>query len=152
MNGLIKGHRQMVAVVLAAAVWLCLTHPISAAAPVRLSAEETDLLVRSVAAVTEGAPYAARVGIAATVLNRLHDPRFPNSIPWIIISDAAFPLAASHHVSEAELTLTRAALDAAMTGLDPTHGALCFSTPSQRAIPFNETCAIDGYRFGVPLS
>ncbi len=129
-----------------------------------LSEEEADFLVRSAAFAAKGsmhtrgkndsrpaASYAARVGIIATVLNRMADPRFPDSIPWIITSDKTFsPAACAVRLTDRELALTKAALEAALAGFDPTGGALYFSTPTTWCNPFAVTCQFDGYSFGIP--
>lgn len=133
-----------------------------------LTEEEAELLVRSAAFAARGsmriaeqeehdrtrtaASYAARVGIIATVLNRLDDPRFPDSVTLIIASDRTFSEAApAVEQSESDLSLTRAALDAALHGFDPTNGALYFSTPGDRVNTFTVTSDMDGYLFGVPV-
>lgn len=135
-----------------------------------LAPEEAEFLVRSVAVAAEGsmridgrdsikaaAPYAARVGMIATVLNRLSDPRFPNSVPQIIASDRAFsPIGSvasgvlAAEISDYDMEITYAALDSALRGFDPTGGALCFSTTADESRDFTVTFEIDGYSFGVP--
>ncbi len=136
----------------------------TAEAELILSEEEADFLIRAAAVAAKGsmhlrgrndtapaASYAARIGIIATVLNRLSDPRFPDSIPWIITSDKTFSaIASAVPVSEQDLALTRDALEAALAGFDPTGGALYFSTPTARCNPFTVTCELDGYAFGIP--
>jgi len=70
---------------------------------IKLYPEDADFIVRAVAGETSGstraagkkfrgeaAPYAARIGIIATVLNRMADPRFPDSAVRVIISDKTF--------------------------------------------------------------
>jgi len=117
---------------------------------------EADLLVRSAAAASRGnsrteASYAARVGIIATVLNRMADSRFPDSAVRVISADRTFSRTAPAGIfSEEELALTRSALNAALRGLDPTDGALYFSTPDTWVNRFAVTCEIGGYSFGVP--
>lgn len=129
-----------------------------------LTSEETELLVRSAALAAGGsmridgrdniksaAPYAARVGILATVLNRLEDSRFPNSVPQIIASDKTFSgTAPAVPISDYDMKLTYAALDAALRGFDPTNGALYFSTPTAWVNEFIVTSEMDGYAFGIP--
>lgn len=130
---------------------------------ITLTEEETNYLVESVALAAGGvmriegrnhiktaAPYAARVGIAATVLNRLKDPRFPDSIALIIASDRTFSPASAVNVDERDLDITLAALEAALSGFDPTNGALYFSTPTEQSNQFIVTCEFGGYSFGVP--
>jgi hypothetical protein len=134
---------------------------------ISLSEEETELLIRTVSAAAGGsmrideqkgkdsrktaASYAARVGIIATVLNRLEDPRFPASVPLIIISDRTFPdTASAEEIPQWDRLLTQAALEAALMGFDPTNGALYFSTPTEKVNRFSVTCEMEGYSFGVP--
>lgn len=126
--------------------------------------EEADLIVRAVAFASRGsmriagknpertaAPYAARVGMIATILNRMADPRFPDSAARVIFSDKTFsPTAFAVEFSDDDLALTRAALETALNGFDPTDGALYFSTPTEWVNRFAVTCAFGGYSFGVP--
>lgn len=131
-----------------------------------LCEEEAELLVRAVAFVARGsmrsagkgsarvaAPYAARVGIIATVLNRMEDARFPNAVVRIVASDRTFSrMAFAVEIPERDLELTRAALQDALDGFDPTNGALYFSSPETWVNRFAVTGSIGGYSFGVPTA
>ncbi len=157
----------MYSVIIAAMLLFGVGQPALADSPRKISLceEEAELLVRSAAFAARGnmgidgrgntrtaASYAARVGIIATVLNRMSDPRFPESVSMIIASDRTFSRTASAvHLSEQELTLTRDALEAALDGFDPTNGALYFSTPTEQVNRFTVTCVFEDYSFGVPL-
>lgn len=130
----------------------------------KLYDEEADLIVRSVAFASRGsrriagrnqtrtaAPYAARVGMIATILNRMADDRFPDSAALVIASDKTFSqMAPAAEIPAYDLELTRAALETALKGFDPTDGALYFSTPTEWVNRFAVTCEFGGYSFGVP--
>src|SRR5699024_6132008 len=50
----------------------------------RYSQRDIELLAKLVHAEARGEPYIGKVAVAATVLNRLKDPKFPSTIPSII--------------------------------------------------------------------
>ena len=50
----------------------------------RFSARDIELLAKLVYAEARGESYSGQVAVAATVLNRLNDPKYPKSIPEII--------------------------------------------------------------------
>ena len=49
-----------------------------------LSQSDLDLLARLVSAESAGEPFEGQVAVAATILNRLRDPRYPKTITGII--------------------------------------------------------------------
>ena len=49
-----------------------------------LSSSDIDLLARLVSAESAGEPFEGQVAVAATILNRLRDSRYPNSIAGIV--------------------------------------------------------------------
>lgn len=140
------------------------TGTVSSSPEGKLYEEEAELIVRTVAFASQGsmriagknqtktaAPYAARVGMIATILNRMADDRFPDSAARVIASDQTFSeMAPTAEIPEYDLELTRAALDAALRGFDPTDGALYFSTPTEWVNRFAVTCEFGGYSFGIP--
>ncbi|MEW6233603.1 MAG: cell wall hydrolase, partial [Chloroflexota bacterium] len=50
----------------------------------RYTSEELDLLARLVQAEAGGEPYQGQVAVAASVLNRVRDSRYPNTIHGVI--------------------------------------------------------------------
>ncbi|MBX6394568.1 MAG: spore cortex-lytic enzyme [Alicyclobacillaceae bacterium] len=96
----------------------------------RFSARDIDLLTRVVHGEARGEPYVGKVAVAAVVLNRLEDPRFPHTIPGIIFQPGAFTA-----VSDGQIWLTpdaeskRAVMDA-IHGWDPTNGAVYYFNPA----------------------
>lgn len=99
----------------------------------RLSQSDIDLLARLVTAEAGGEPYTGQVAVAATVLNRLKDPRYPNTVPGIVyqvdngryqyspVLDGRINLPASPSAYKA--------VQDALNGWDPSNGANGFYNP-----------------------
>ena len=90
-------------------------------------------LARLIHAEAEGEPFIGKVAVGAVVMNRLKDPRFPNSIREIIFQPQQFS-----PVSDGRLfSITKPhpdcvkAAEMAMAGADPTGGALFFYNPDK---------------------
>lgn len=101
----------------------------------RYSQRDIELLAKLVHAESRGEPYIGKVAVAATVLNRLKDPKFPNTIPAII-----YQVEGGHYqyspVKNGQINLVpdetaRKAVYDAMSGADPTGGATTFYNPSK---------------------
>lgn len=108
--------------------------PAKAGPPARSSARKAneDLLARLVRAVAEGEPYEGKVAVAAVVLNRIGDSRFPNTLEGVMYQPMAFEAVHDGRVYQAPPRAedTRAARDA-LNGWDPTHGAVFFWNPEK---------------------
>ena len=105
--------------------WITLAIHIPAAVaelPARadLNGAEEYALARFCAAETEGEPFICRLSVAAVMLNRIEDPRFPDTISGIL-ADAEYKAAP---VTEADMASARWALQVALMGVDPTGGSL----------------------------
>lgn len=90
------------------------------AARAELNQAEEYALARFCASECEGEPFLCRLAVAAVMLNRLDDPRFPDTISGIL-TDGGY---GASPVSEADLASARWALQVAVMGVDPTNGAL----------------------------
>ena len=110
-------------------LFLCLWITFAAAIPVHgaglparvdLNGAEEYALARFCASECEGEPFICRLAVAAVMLNRLGDPRFPDTISGIL-TDAGY---GASPVKEADLASARWALQVAVMGVDPTNGAL----------------------------
>lgn len=100
-----------------------------------LTPAEIDLLSRLVTAEAEGEVYLGQVAVAATVLNRVKDPRFPNTVEGVIyqyvngipqfspVEDGRINLPATPQAKQAVLD--------ALSGDDPSNGALGFFNPEK---------------------
>ncbi len=100
-----------------------------------LSQSDLDLLARLVSAESAGEPFVGQVAVAATILNRLEDPRYPNTISGIIyqvdngsyqyspVLDGRINLPASPSAYQA--------IQQALQGSDPSNGANGFYNPAK---------------------
>jgi N-acetylmuramoyl-L-alanine amidase len=99
-----------------------------------LSPEDLDLFARLVHAEAAGEPFAGQVAVAAVVLNRAGDPRYPDTVREVIlqvwngchqfspVSDGRINLPAGESAFRA--------VKAALHGLDPSNGATGFYNPA----------------------
>lgn len=89
-----------------------------------------ELLARVVYGEARGEPYTGQVAVAAVILNRVEDPRFPKTIAGVVYQAGAFDV-----VSDGQINLTpdetayKAARDA-LNGWDPTYGCLYYYNPA----------------------
>lgn len=101
-----------------------------------LSQAEIELLARLVRAEAEGESYEGQVAVAASVLNRLNDPRYPNTISQIIYQVDQGKYYQYSPVMDGRINLppTATSLKAvqdALNGWDPSNGALGFYNPAK---------------------
>lgn len=101
-----------------------------------LRQSERDLLARLVSAESKGEPYEGMVAVAAVILNRIKDPKFPNTLQGVVYETDAFePVSNGTIYNPPEEAALRAAQDA-MNGWDPTNGALYFWNPATASSPW----------------
>lgn len=113
------------------------------AAPVAFGSSTENLLSRLVAAEARSEPYAGQVAVAAVILNRVADPRFPNSLPGVVYQPHAFESVSNGLVwrrapNAQELRAAREAL----AGWDPSYGSVFFWNPSKPVSPWIWTRSI----------
>ena len=101
----------------------------------RFSSRDIELIAKLVYAEARGESYTGQVAVAATVLSRLKDPNYPNSIHGIIyqIVDGYYQFSP---VLDGQINLTpdetaRKAVMDAINGYDPSGGATTFFNPSK---------------------
>ncbi len=96
-----------------------------------------DLLARVVRAEAEAEPYEGKVAVAAVLLNRVADPRFPKTLEGVIYEPHAFESVSNGRIYNTPPTADdlRAARDA-VNGWDPTYGSVFFWNPSKPVTPW----------------
>ncbi len=105
--------------------------PTTAAAAAGTRAGDRDLLARVVSAEARGEPYEGQVAVAAVILNRMRDSRFPNTLAGVVYQTHAFESVTNGTVyTPPTESAVRAAQDA-LNGWDPTGGALFFWNPAK---------------------
>lgn len=94
-----------------------------------------DLLARLVSAEAQGEPYAGQVAVAATVLRRMTDPRFPSTIEDIIyqVWDRyyyQYSPVQNGTIDYPAVPSAYRAVEDALNGADPSYGANGFYNPA----------------------
>ena len=116
--------------------------------------DELRLLAAAIYSEARGEPYEGQVAVGAVIMNRVNSPLFPNTIGGVIFQAGAFEAVQDGMLpilTNAE-TL-RAAVDA-ISGVDPTNGALYYWNPVTAtsrwiwSIPITST--IGKHVFGTP--
>lgn len=101
--------------------------------PVKMSPEELGLLARLVHAEAEGEPHIGKVAVAATVLNRVADSRFPDTVKEVIMQvwEGYYQYAPvlDGRIQNPADDAARLAVRDALTGLDPSDGATGYYSP-----------------------
>lgn len=99
--------------------------------------DQLELLARVIAAEAQGEPFEGQVAVGAVILNRVNDPRFPNTLSGVIYQPHAFESVTNGLIWRRTPTdeAYRAAR-AALNGWDPTYGAVFFWNPSKPVSPW----------------
>lgn len=101
----------------------------AAAASAQTGNKDLDLLARLIHGEARGEPYIGQVAVAAVVLNRTIDSRFPSTIAGVIYQPGAFDAVADGQINlEPNSESYKAARDA-MNGWDPSGGAVYYFNP-----------------------
>ncbi len=115
----------------------------------------TDLLARLVNGEARGESYQGQVAVAAVVLNRVKSPKFPNTIPAVIYQKGQFSCVTDGQFDkpmEKNSTVYKAAKEA-LSGVDPTNGALYFYNPktakSKWLFSLKTVATIGNHRFAL---
>lgn len=94
-----------------------------------VSKEEVELLTRVIHGEARGENFEGQVAVGAVVLNRLKDPRFPKSIRAVVYQSGAFTAVDDKQIQLDPNDQSYKAAEAALSGQDPTNGALFYFNP-----------------------
>ncbi|MDI9439170.1 MAG: LysM peptidoglycan-binding domain-containing protein [Firmicutes bacterium] len=96
---------------------------------VRLTSQEVEWLAQMIHAEARGEPYLGQVAVGAVIINRILSPQFPDTLRGVLFQTNAFqPIQNGSFYMAPNETARRAALEA-LSGHDPTGGALFFFNP-----------------------
>ena len=98
-------------------------------AVINLNDEEIILLSKLVAGEARGESYEGQVAVAAVVINRVKDSRFPNTLEGVIYQKNAFSVVKNGIINTEPTSSTYRAAQEAMYGKDPTNNAIYFWNP-----------------------
>jgi len=96
---------------------------------INITNEELLLLSKLVAGEARGESYEGQVAVAAVVINRVKDPRFPNSIKDVIYQKNAFSVVKNGSIDLQPTESAYSAAQEALYGNDPTDKAIYFWNP-----------------------
>ena len=94
-----------------------------------VSKEEIELLSRVIYGEARGEDFLGQVAVGAVVLNRVNDPRFPKTIKGVIYESGAFTAVNDRQIHLNPDDQAYKAAEAALSGLDPTNGAIFYYNP-----------------------
>lgn len=101
-----------------------------------LSASDLNLMAHVVYGEARGESFTGEVAIAAVILNRLKDPRFPHSVPAIVYQPGAFTAVQDGQVNlEPDARAKQAVMDA-VHGQDPVLDAVYYFNPATATSPW----------------
>lgn len=96
---------------------------------VNITDEEFDLLSKLIAGEARGESYDGQLAVAAVVINRVKDDRFPNSVEDVIYQKNAFSVVKNGEINIDETDSSLKAAQEALYGKDPTDEAIYFWNP-----------------------
>ncbi len=96
---------------------------------INLNDEEIMLLSKLVAGEARGESYEGQVAVAAVVINRVKDSRFPNTLEGVIYQKNAFSVVKNGKINAEPTSSTYRAAQEALYGNDPTNDAIYFWNP-----------------------
>jgi N-acetylmuramoyl-L-alanine amidase len=91
---------------------------------------DVDLLAHIIHGEARGEPYIGQVAIAAVVLNRIRDGRFPKTIAGVIYQPGAFDAVDDGQINLQPSQTSYTAARDALNGWDPTYGCIYYYNPS----------------------
>lgn len=98
--------------------------------PTRTSGD-LELLARVIRAESEAEPYDGQVAVGAVILNRTQNSKFPKTLAGVIYQPQAFESVSNGEANKPATTSARKAAQAALSGWDPSGGALFFFNPAK---------------------
>lgn len=96
---------------------------------ISITNDELYLLSKLVSSEARGESYEGQVAVAAVVINRVRDPRFPDSIEGVIYQKNAFSVVGNGQIYMDPTDSAYKAAREALYGQDPTNGAIFFWNP-----------------------
>lgn len=94
-------------------------------------AGDIELLARIIHAEAGSEPYIGKVAVGAVIMNRVQNPKFPSSIAGVVYQPHAFESVSNGLYSKPASKASRKAAQDAISGWDPSGGALYFFNPAK---------------------
>lgn len=94
------------------------------------SSSNLNLISRFVYAEARGEPYSGQVAVAAVILNRVKDSRFPNTTAGVVYQQGAFTCVSDGQINLSPNETAKKAAQDAINGWDPSYGAVYYFNPN----------------------
>lgn len=94
------------------------------------SENEIRLMSQAVYGEARGEPYVGQVAIAAVILNRIENEKFPDTVSGVIFQPGAFTAVADGQIWMTPDETSRKAVMDAINGWDPAEGCIYYFNPS----------------------
>ncbi len=91
--------------------------------------KDLNMLARLVHGEARGEPYVGQVAVAAVVLNRVTDSRFPSTVAGVIYQPGAFDAVSDGQINLEPTSQSYKAARDALNGWDPTYGSIYYYNP-----------------------
>lgn len=92
--------------------------------------KDTNLLAHLIHGEARGEPYVGQVAVAAVILNRTRDGRFPKTIAGVIYQPGAFDAVSDGQINLEPTDASYKAARDALNGWDPSGGAIYYWNPA----------------------
>lgn len=94
-----------------------------------ISNDDVYLMSQIVYAESKGEPYEGKVAVASVILNRVLDPKFPDTIYDVIFQPKAFSCVIDGKIDVTPTEECFSAVNDAISGIDPTNNAVFYYNP-----------------------
>lgn len=108
----------------------------SAYAQDKAAKDNLHLLAQLVCGEARGEPYEGKVAVAAVILNRTLDDRFPDSVAGVVYEPLAFESVDNGEIYRGTDEECYTAAEEALAGMDPSHGSVFFFAPEKTSNAF----------------
>lgn len=98
--------------------------------------DNVHLLAQLVCGEARGEPYEGKVAVAAVILNRTVDKRFPDSVAGVVYQTNAFESVDNGEIYRGTTEECYKAARAAIDGWDPSYGSVFFFAPAKTSNAF----------------
>jgi N-acetylmuramoyl-L-alanine amidase len=117
-----------------------------------VSDSDLDILAKIIYAEARGESYQGKVAVGAVILNRVRSPKYPNTIKGVVFAPKQFsPVGDGSYYSAKPGEDEYNAAKEALSGVDPTNGALTFYAYKYTKSAYHEsmthTVTIGGHKF-----
>ncbi len=95
-----------------------------------VSSNDVYVLSKLIAGEARGETYLGQVAVGAVVVNRVRNPNFPNSLYGVVFEPGAFDAISDGQYYREPASTSVQAARAAISGWDPTEGAIYYWNPA----------------------